>query len=350
MRRLIDWLVVNEGLILILALVFILRIPAWYEPDGYGDEGIYLTLGEGLRRGLVWYRDLHDNKPPLLYLLAAISGNVFYFRILLTLAFGAAVAVFFKLMKLLLPKSEKSWYLSTLSLIILTTVFEGNIANAEIFMVLPTLMGMWLILSGKKLVKAGFYFSLAALLKVPAGFDWLAAFLFKPSLKLLLGFSVPILLTLVYYAVVGGFTPYLRSALLQNVGYLSSWGGSNQGLMWRGVGLAAGLTILWFLTKRWRLESKFKLITFWFLLALFGSLLSARPYPHYLIQPAVPAAILLGYFMAKKQLKLRAIIASLFLVSAAAYIQIGFWHYPILKYYQNFLSYAFGQKDQLNYW
>jgi len=47
----------------------------------YADEDIYLTLGQGLKKGLVFYRDIHDNKPPLLYVMAAVAGNVKVFRL-----------------------------------------------------------------------------------------------------------------------------------------------------------------------------------------------------------------------------------------------------------------------------
>ena len=41
-----------------------------------------MTLGNAFRKGLVFYRDIHDNKPPLLYLLAALSfGHFYLFRL-----------------------------------------------------------------------------------------------------------------------------------------------------------------------------------------------------------------------------------------------------------------------------
>ena len=64
----------------ILALVFIIRIPSFFEPYYYGDEMIYMSLGQGVRQGMTLYKDLHDNKPPLLYLTAAASGNIFWFK------------------------------------------------------------------------------------------------------------------------------------------------------------------------------------------------------------------------------------------------------------------------------
>src|SRR3989339_218386 len=88
--------------LLISLVIFLLRLPGLFEPHRYADEEIYLTLGLGLRKGLVFYRDIHDNKPPLLYLVAAVAGNVFYFRLILMVWFATATAVFFKLMQVIL--------------------------------------------------------------------------------------------------------------------------------------------------------------------------------------------------------------------------------------------------------
>ena len=48
MRR---WLVVHEAILMILAGVVFLRIPSLFEPYWYGDEGIYLTIGQAMRHG-----------------------------------------------------------------------------------------------------------------------------------------------------------------------------------------------------------------------------------------------------------------------------------------------------------
>src|SRR3972149_4588656 len=91
----------------VLALVFILRIPSFFEPYYYGDEMIYLTLGQGVGQGLTLYKDIHDNKPPLLYLTAAAAGNLFWFKVILTFWSLLTVTFFFKLAKLLF-KSEQT--------------------------------------------------------------------------------------------------------------------------------------------------------------------------------------------------------------------------------------------------
>ncbi len=61
------FLQLNPFLLIIILLMILLRIPSLFEPYWYGDEGIYLTLGQAIRKGLLLYRDIHDNKPPLLY-------------------------------------------------------------------------------------------------------------------------------------------------------------------------------------------------------------------------------------------------------------------------------------------
>src|SRR3989337_2710734 len=57
---------------------------------------IYLTLGEAIRRGIPLYSEIHDNKPPLLYVMAAIAGNLFWFKALLTLWLLTTVFIFLK--------------------------------------------------------------------------------------------------------------------------------------------------------------------------------------------------------------------------------------------------------------
>jgi len=377
LKKLWQWIVKNEGLVLLLLVVIILRIPSLYEPYWYGDEGIYLVLGQGLRKGLVFYRDIHDNKPPLLYLLAALAGNVFYFRLLLMVWFGAATALFFRLMQILLPKNRKAWYVSSLAMIWLTTMNEGNIANAEVFIVLPVVWGMLLSLkkvkekakekSWQKWLGVGLVFSMGFLLKVPAGFDFLAVIIWlvvwEMGLKdkrvwgLGLGFLTPILISMGYYAVVGGLEPYVRSALLQNIGYLASWqtgehaGGiaGQSGLMIRG-GMLVGLLIgFYYLAKKYKWSSGVKLMVVWFLMALFGTLLSERPYPHYLIQLVVPGAILLSYGLFEKKKALKLMVVGLGLLTGLACWQVKFWHYPVLPYYRNFIEYAVRKKSLEDY-
>jgi len=338
----------HETLIFLIILSVVLRLPSLFEPYWYGDEGIYLTLGQALKQGLVWYRDIHDNKPPLLYLLAAIAGTVFWFRLLLMVWFGTTVAVFYRLMQKLLPKTPAAWSLATIIMIVLTTLFEGNIANAEIFIVLPVTTGILLALKARPpwgLI--GLLFSAGFLFKAPAAFDFLALLIWllfwkrakiKNLFSCVFGFSLPIILSIAYYTYQGAFTPYVRSALMQNIGYLHSWGGGQSDLLIRlGVAILASLVVFR------------SLPLIWFVWAMFGALLSARPYPHYLIQPAMPLAILITLFFFNQKKQQKVLIAGVVMIAGIAYQQIHFWQYPVLGYYQNFIKYLAGDKPLEDY-
>ena len=182
-------MVYKKILIFIFIFVFFLRLPSLFEPFTYGDEGIYLTLGQAMRKGVVLYKEIHDNKPPLLYFLAAIAANFSTFRLMLFFWSFLTIYCFFKLAATLFPKKQSAVFLSTGIFAVLSSLhsFEGNVANAENFMMLPTLAGFWLILNAKSshrvstfahtrcVFGAGVFFALAALFKIPAAFDFLAA-------------------------------------------------------------------------------------------------------------------------------------------------------------------------------
>ena len=194
LKRVWRWVKKNEALAWLVVFSVVLRITSWFEPYWYGDEGIYLVLGQALRRGLVFYRDIHDNKPPLLYLLAAVAGGVTWFRVILTVWFGATVVVFYRLMEKLFPKNKLAWYLSTITMILGTTATEGNIANAEIFMIGPIMLAMLMALrqtpasakasAGKRnWLLVGLLMAVAFLFKAPAGADLAALLIWLVDFK-----------------------------------------------------------------------------------------------------------------------------------------------------------------------
>jgi hypothetical protein len=173
-----------------------------------------------------------------------------------------------------------------------------------------------------------------------------------------LGFLVPIGLSLTYYSKMGAGERYLRSALMQNIGYLTSWStgehsvsgfSSQSGLLIRAGWLFLALIGFWFLSKRAKWSAGAKLIVIWVLMGLFGALLSERPYPHYLIQVAVPGAILVSYFLYSRDKLIRLVGLGLVFITGFYCYQIKFWYYPIIPYYKNFISYSLGQKSLADY-
>lgn len=240
----------SHWLLILLFFTFLLRLPSLFEPFTYGDEGIYLTLGQAIRKGLVLYRDIHDNKPPMIYLMAALTGNFSLYRIYYFCWSFITLLVFWQLAKLLLDKNKKGIILSTALFAVLTSLpfLEGNIANAENFMILPIMAGFYLVIEHLNLLNkkngliyfwwflSGILFSLATLFKIPALFDFAAAFLlimffierknYRNLISFLLinlsGFLLPIIISFVYFYLKGSLGQYFTAAFAQNLPYLSS--------------------------------------------------------------------------------------------------------------------------------
>jgi hypothetical protein len=364
-------------LFVLLLAVIIFRIPSFFEPYSYGDETIYLTLGQGIRNGLTLYKDLHDNKPPLLYITAAVAGNLFWFKgiLLLTNLFG--ITLFYKFSEKLFPKIKYFPEISTVIFSVLTTLpfFEGNTVNAENLMIFPTLGAFYIILfksrNYKNIFLAGLLFSISSLYKIPAIFDfpaviflWLISMKFtkknviklcKDSTVLLLGIATPIMLTFIYYLLKGAFSEYLIAAYLQNFGYLSSWRPNSQKdpflvknapLLIRG-GLVITTNLFLFIIRK-KVDKKYLLLVSWLSLSIFGITLSERPYPHYLLQATAPVSFLFALmFSSISLLQVYAVfpLAIFFLVP----LFYGFWHYRSINYYTNFANLAVGNITKEKY-
>jgi len=375
MKKLIAKTHIPVWLALVLAFVIILRIPSFFEPFSYGDEMIYLTLGEGIRQGLTLYKDIHDNKPPLLYLLAAAAGNVFWFKAILAFWNLATIVLFWHLTKALFPKKEKLHKIATFIFALFTTIplLEGHIANAEIFMIGPTLAAFLILFTRradfKNLFGAGILFSIATLFKVPGAFDMPAIVLFwlitvgvnaknlketaKNTLFLVLGWLAPIALSFAWYGAAGAFKEYLVAAFLQNLGYLSSWRATstpflqkNLPLLIRAAVVVIGAVLLYL--KRFKLSKQFIFLTLWLLFGLFAATLSERPYPHYLLQIVAPASILGAILLTERTIEQSLVIIPLTLAFFVP-VYFKFWHYSTIDYYSRFLRFATGMVDKTGY-
>src|SRR3990167_1365562 len=82
-------------LLIISAFRSLLPIPSFIEPYWYGDEGIYQVIGMGLRNGRLLYRDIWDNKPPLLYVLYALYNSDQFTIRLVSALFGIGSIIVF---------------------------------------------------------------------------------------------------------------------------------------------------------------------------------------------------------------------------------------------------------------
>jgi hypothetical protein len=359
----------------ILALVLVLRIPSFFEPYYYGDEMIYITLGQGVRQGLTLYKDIHDNKPPLLYLTAAAAGNLFWFKAILCFWSLLTIAFFYKLSAKFFDNNVKAQVASTTIFAVLTSIplFEGNIVNAELFMIGFTLIALYILLSNtlgpKKLFFAGVLFGIGTLFKIPAAFDlpviviyWFITNDFKDwgsviknTFILGLGFVSPILITFAWYYMSGALPQYIKAAFLQNVGYLSSFRPGdvqkpfyvrNAPLLIRASIVLVGTVIVYLFRKK--LSKNFILLCVWTLLGLFAVTLSERPYPHYFVQILAPVSFLLGMFIAEKSVEQAFVVLPLAL-SLFVPVYYKFYYYQTGSYYIRFINFATGKMTKTNY-
>lgn len=367
----------NKFLILLLSVTLLFRIPSFFEPYWYGDENIYLAIGTALRKGYLLYRDIFDNKPPLIYLLGAlVNGKIFWYRLLLSVSLLFSTIYFYKLSTLFFKTEKTKVKISTLLFAFLTTgrILEGNIANAELFILLPSILGLYLFFKKEKRVHSywsiGLLFSVGFLFKVPAVFDFLALLVFsilfsekklinlsKKDLSLYLGYILPIGLTGLFFLVKGSFGDFFSASFLQMFGYLGSWkAGSHSfspvSLIKSELALKAFFTFLLVVLLWLKRNSIPKLLSFlgiWFAFSLFAATLSGRPYPHYLVQAVPSFCLLIVWAVGLKPKKLLLIPAVAIGLLIFSLIHYRFWWYSSFPYYRNFLSFAVGQKTKTQY-
>lgn len=364
-------------LFILLLIVIVLRIPSFFEPYSYGDEMIYLTLGQGIRQGVPFYKGLHDNKPPLLYIMAGIAGNLFWFKVILTTWCIATILCFWKLAETLFPQNSKLTKTATyiFSLLITLPLLEGNIANAELFFIGPIIYSFYLLFSQRQtprnLFISGLFFSIATLFKVPAVFDLFAILVFwliqngfkkeslikflKNTLYLSVGLLLPIILTIIWYTLRGAFREYVVAAFLQNLGYVSSWRSEvqkipffvkNAPLLIRfGIAVLGSIILFW---QRKKLSKSFIFICLWLLFTLFAVTLSERPYPHYFLQAVAPLSLLFGILITDKT---RLQTLSIIPLSLAFFIPVyfKFWYYPTSTYYIKFFKFVTQKTNKNQY-
>lgn len=364
---------------------FILRFPSLFEPYWYGDEGVYQALGLAIRNGRLLYQGIWDNKPPLLYLLYGFfEGDQFWVKFA-SLIFGIfSVIIFFYLSKKLF-RSFKASIISTSTFTILfgLPILEGNIANAENFMLFPILLSALLLVNlngsiekkkeGKNLKMiflAGVLLGIAFLFKTVAVFDFTAFLLFiflidknlithlknknyqayevKKLFFYILGFLLLPLLTALFFLFKGAFASFINATLFSNVGYV---GYGNNFIIPQGL-LIFKLTLL--LIISYLIFSRRKLLgiggafaLLWFSFSLFNAFFSQRPYTHYLLTLLPSLAILVGLIFENKKLQK---IYSLSVLTALILVAANFSFYlKVIPYYFNFLSFVSNNKTVWEY-
>ncbi len=351
------WLVVHEAILIILAGVVFLRIPSLFEPYWYGDEGIYLTVGRAMRSGVELYRGIHDNKPPLIYTLAAVAdGRQFWFKFILMLWSVATVAVFWNVSRC------RVWPTVIFALLTTLPLLEGNIANAELFFLLLTVGAFGLVWkddSLKNIFGAGILYGMTGLFKTPGLLEaavWPTIWLvsrdrewFKKSAWMGAGAMIPMGLAALYFLGRGTFPQFMTAAGIKMIPYLSSW---NVGLPVVGTLSGRAALLVGWLVGLWLVRNKLPrsvvVLGVWWGITLFAALLSGRPYPHYLLQ-MVPVVSLAVGAVAWEEKKEKILWLAMAVATVTAVGLFKFYAYPVVSYYQNWGKWVGGQQSHEAY-
>lgn len=359
-----NWILKHETILLVLGVVMLLRIPSLFEPYWYGDEGIYLTIGQAMRKGVELYKDIHDNKPPFLYLVASVAQDQFLFRLITAGWSLATIWVFAKLAKNWWKHGKAAvWTTVVFGLLTSLPFIEGNVANAELYFLLLTVLAFGIVFRSKnhKMIWAGgMVYGLAALFKIPAGLEagiWPVWWLmtkerewFRKSLALGAGVALPLVVSVGFFAWRGTLPTYLIAAGIQNVPYLANWravSGPIGTLTGRAGLLVIWLVITWLVRNK--ISPKAALISVWWGVTLFAVLLSGRPYPHYLLQMAPVVALGIGMLVwGRKTEKITVGVGVVMLVGALAIFK--FYAYRVANYYINFGKLVSGMESRQEYY
>lgn len=351
---------------LLFILTFLLRLPSLFEPYWHGDEGISLALGQAVRRGELLYRDMTDNKPPLLYLMYAVGGTIQWGKWMTLIWSLGTISVFYLFSRLIF--SEKIKKLSTLLLVFMlnTPLFEGNVVNGEIYFMLPTTLAMcvlWKYQHSKILWPffiTGILMAIGALFKLPAMVELgaIVLFLFLSEKKLFSlsfiircvmiasGFVLPWISIMFIFYLKGALGDFWLNVIIRNLGYSG----------WQNYFLLPYLYIIFIVSMllffyREQINSKSLFAIIWFLFALLGSRLSIRPYTHYLIQVLPAFCLLVGLYFAnlkRERVLSVALVFFIFITLTQFPFNLGTLRYQV-SYYANFFAYALKLRSVTQY-
>lgn len=353
----------HRFLCIILILFVLLRLPSLFEPYWYGDEGIYQTVGMAMREGRMLYTEIWDNKPPLLFLLyAVVDGDQIWMRVLSLIAGCASVVVFYLLAREVL-KRTLSVYIATaiFGIVFASPLLEGNIANAENFMLLPTLLCMVFLLTRNFRTNTyiplvcGVLLSVSFLLKAVAVFDLLAItcfLLFGKEYRRLLwvwsGFSLLPLCTDLYFFTQGTLPFVIQTVFTDTIGYVEYHNDfiiSNGLLMVKSLVLICMIVLLFFQRKQYSSEKLF--VSLWLVCSLYSVYFSGRGYVHYLLL-LLPAYALLAGQVSEEKKRYSLSLAVLGIVTILTVVTFNIYGNTIW-YYTNAVSYLAGIKSETQY-
>jgi len=141
------------ALLALSALPLLLLAPLFDAPME-PDQGGYATIARGWLHGAIPYRDLWDNKGPLLFLwyaasFASLGESTWAPRLFAALAAGLSVPFLWATARTLFGRREATLAAALFALSFLN-IYIQVAANAEVFMLLPLTAGLWAFALGAR--------------------------------------------------------------------------------------------------------------------------------------------------------------------------------------------------------
>ena len=307
--------------VLVAALALAVRFPGLRVPLGF-DLPLYATIGAGIGAGLVPYRDLFENKPPLIFgaywLIDALSPRS-VFAIRLTGAIVASIAVILVLFLLARPLGlPRALSAAALSAIAGASRFvEGIDLNTEHLMLPLTVLAVLLPLVAQDSRARSLPYLVGTFGGLAIATKQVAALIAGAGLLPLLasrrkreqsmattaalfaaGVATPLLLVAGVFWVLGALDDLVYATVIYNLRYVERIPEPSLGawlslapelriLVLAGVGVAA----LRLVSLRGRDVWSWTLLL-WLAGAFIGAKLGRRDFPHYFVPLVVPAATL----------------------------------------------------------
>ncbi|HLF71849.1 MAG TPA: glycosyltransferase family 39 protein [Dehalococcoidia bacterium] len=305
------------------------------------DEGIFAAVAERVLHGGTLYADAWESKPPLFIyiyvgLIKLFGAGVLPLRIAAAVsAIGSELALY-GVARTMMGRKAALWATAALALLIGVPFWEGNLALADTFTLLPSTLGVlcalrsasnngarspyeYLRVSGSAsgsrlaplgrreystllLVLAGSMFGLAFLIRQTAavvalgvvlwwllsGREWL-----RPAVTMALGSALVVLPVVAGFAVFGSFHWFLNA----NIGFFFRYipSGEQIPIYERPLIVLPALVTIGalFLHRRRGETPRWGLPALWLTLTLAAAMLTGRPYPHYFLNVFPPLALLI---------------------------------------------------------
>ncbi len=323
---------ISRGLLVLICLLPVLLYLPFLGTPFERDEGVYATIAEGIFNEKVPYRDLFDNKPPLVYIWYFLSfvlfgENVIAPRIVACAFLALTTLSLFGFARLAFGR-EVARLAATVFAVSTGLPFVSLHANTEAFLLLPLVVALLAFAVGMRRDRLLWFFvagaasGLAIMTKQVAVWNLLAlliaalwlhrgakAHVFQraaPAVCLLAGSVVSTGLVALPFAIVGAAQDFFYANFLYNVAYLWILSGAQRAFILTAGGLyglffivaaaplviGSALGLLALLRVRAPLDARVFIL--WSIALGLGVATGGRFYPHYFMAALPAMAVLTG--------------------------------------------------------